>query len=74
MLELVGLGLVTSIGLVLFVISFWSPWDTEKLWNKYGDMAIVRRKVRHRKLPILAVLGIVWAVGIVFQLVGKLTA
>ncbi len=74
MLESVGLGLVALIGLVLFVISFWSPWDTKKLWNKYGDMTVVRRKVRHRKLPILAVLGTVWAVGIVFQLMGKLTA
>ncbi len=71
-LEVAGVGLAGIVTLALFGFSVRSPWDHKRLWDKHRDMAIVRRKVRKRRIPILGSLGIIWAAGIALQLVGKL--
>ncbi len=71
-LEAVGLGLTGIVTLALFGFSVRSPWDPKRLWDEHKDMAIVRKKVRKRRIPILWSLGIIWAAGLALQLVGKL--
>jgi len=71
-LEVVGLGLTGIVTLILFGFSVRNPWDSKRLWDDYGDMAIVRKKVRKRRIPILCSLGFIWAAGLALQLAGKL--
>lgn len=71
-LEVIGLGLTGIVTIALFSFNVQSPWDPKRLWDEHGDVAIVREKVRKRRIPILCSLGIIWVAGITLQIVEKL--
>lgn len=71
-IEVAGLGMAGVVTLAVFSFNLWSPWDPKRLWDEYGDMAVVRGKMWKRRLPTLGSLGLIWAVGIALQLMGRL--